>query len=166
MRINRFVGSLFAGTLLCSQAGRAENPEPQNPIVFRSGGVQTQRFSWPREAGSVQVNGLIMTTTASSTRWVTVRYRTMAEPPLPAPGAFGGGVLRDQNTVHRILFDKSSQSWFGYDLVVSGDVASGSRVSFSAAEQYGRYAWPLRLRIAVASHAAREISGASTGATR
>lgn len=131
-RSKYFFAWFFAAVLACSQAGLAENPAAQqNTIVFRNGGLQTQRFAWPREAGSVKVNGLIMTATASSTRWVTVHYRTMAEPPLPAPGSFGGGVLREQNTVHRLLFDKNSQAYFGYDLVVlSGDAASGYLVSF------------------------------------
>ena len=116
----------------------AENPPQQNTVVFRNGGVQTQRYAWTREAGSVKVNGLIMNATASSTRWVTVRFRTIAEPPLPGPGSFGGGILRDQNTVHRLLFDKNSGAYFGYDLaILSGDASAGYRVAFQPLSNTG-----------------------------
>ncbi len=137
MQINGLIG-LLGALLIYSPAGRAENPPQQNTIVFRNGSLQTQRYSMPREAGSAKVNGLIMNATASSTRWVTVHYRTMAEPPLQTAGAFGGGVLRDQNTVHRLLLDKNSQAFFGYDLVVlSGDAGSGYRVSFQPLSNTG-----------------------------
>ena len=144
------MGGLLAAALICSQAGRAENPlQPQNAIVFRNGGLQTQRYAWPREAGSVRVNGLIMNATAGSTRWVTVHFRTMAEPPLPTPGSFGGGILRDQNTVHRLLIDKNSQAYFGYDLVVTGDAATGYLVAFqplsNTAAMLNRFASGLQL---------------------
>jgi hypothetical protein len=149
MRSNRFIGWLLAGAWALSQVCHAENPAPQNAIVFRNGALQTQRYSMPREAGSVQVNGLIMNATASSTRWVTVHYRTMAEPPLPTPGSFGGGVLRDQNTVHRLLFDKNSQTYFGYDLVVLSADADGYRVAFqplsNTADMLTRFASGLQL---------------------
>jgi hypothetical protein len=105
----------------------AQSPDSTS-VVFRNGGLQTQRYAWPPQAGSG--DGQIMNATAASTRWVTVHFRTAAEPALPAPGSFGGGVLRDQNTVHRLLFDKNSQCYFGYDLVVSGDASSGYLVAF------------------------------------
>ena len=108
-----------------------------------------------------------MNATASSTRWVTVHYRTMAEPPLPAPGSFGGGVLRDQNTVHRLLFDKNSQAYFGYDLVVlSGRRRPRLPGGLPAAQRHGRHPEPLRRRSDVESHASGQVSRASTGATR
>jgi hypothetical protein len=151
MQRNSLIGGLLAASLIYSPAVRAENPPQPNPIVFRNGSLQTQRYSMPREAGSVRVNGLIMNATASSTRWVTVHYRTLAEPPLQTPGAFGGGILRDQNTVHRLLFDKNSQAYFGYDLVVlSGDAGSGYRVSFqplsNTADMLSRFAEGLTLQ--------------------
>ncbi len=146
------MGWFSAALLLWSPAVRAENPAQQNTVVFRNGGLQSQRLAWPREAGSVKVNGLIMNATASSTRWVTVHYRTMAEPPLQTAGAFGGGILRDQNTVHRLLFDKNSQAFFGYDMVVlSGDAGSGYRVSFqplsNTADMLSRFAAGLTLQL-------------------
>ena len=167
MQRNSLIGGLLAASLIYSPAVRAENPPQPNPIVFRNGSLQTQRYSMPREAGSVKVNGLIMNATASSTRWVTVHYRTLAEPPLQTPGAFGGGILRDQNTVHRLLFDKNSQAYFGYDLVVlSGDAGSGYRVSFqplsNTADMLSRFAEGLTLQ----AHAAGQVPGASSGAAR
>ena len=144
-----FTGWLLAAALIQSP-GYAENPPPPNAIVFRNGAQQTQRYSWPPQAGSVRVNGLIMNATSASTRWVTVHYKTMAEPPLAMPGSFGGGIQRDQNTVHRLLFDRNSQSYFGYDLVVSGDAASGYRVSFqplsNTADMLSRFATGLSLQ--------------------
>src|SRR5579871_541983 len=147
MRSNSAIGLIFAAAMLC----HAENQSEQNAVVFRSGGVQTQRYAFPREAGSVKVNGLIMNATASSTRWVTVHFRTMAEPPLPGPGFFGGGILREQNTVHRLLFDKNSQSYFGYDLaILSGDAAAGYRVAFqplsNTSDMLSRFAAGLTLQ--------------------
>jgi hypothetical protein len=146
MRSNLCLGWVCAA-LICS----AENPPQQNVVVFRNGGVQTQRYAWSREAGSVKVNGTIMNATATSNRWVTVRFRTMAEPPLPSAGAFGGGILRDQNTVHRLLFDKNSGSYFGYDLaILSGDTANGYRVAFqqlsNTSDMLSRFAAGLMLQ--------------------
>jgi hypothetical protein len=152
MRSNFRIGWVFAGALICHpETCRAENPLQQNTVVFRNSGLQAQRYAFPREAGSVKVNGLIMNATATSTRWVTVHFRTMAEPPLPGPGAFGGGILRDQNTVHRLLFDKNSQSYFGYDLaILSGDGSTGYRVAFqplgNTIDMLSRFAAGLRLQ--------------------
>lgn len=122
--------------LLCCLLGPvrsllAENPQPEGVIVFRNGAMQTQRYAWPQGGGSVRGHGLIMDAIASSTRWVTVHYKTMAEPPLQSSGSFGGGILRDQNTVHRLLFDRNSRSYVGYDLLVTtGDPSGPYRVSF------------------------------------
>lgn len=152
MRSNGAIGLMFAAALMCNpETCRAENPPPQNTIVFRNGGLQTQRYAFPREAGSVKINGLIMNATASSTRWVTVHFRTIAEPPLPGPGSFGGGILRDQNTVHRLLFDKNSGAYFGYDLaILSGDASAGYRVAFQPLSNTGdmlsRFAAGLQLQ--------------------
>jgi len=119
---------IIPALLWLANVGYGQTPAGANNIVFRNGSVQRQSFSWPGQGGAG--DGLVMTATASSTRWVTVQFRTMAEPPLPEPGSFGGGVLRDQNTVHRLLFDKNSQTYVGYDLVLSSDASYGYRVAF------------------------------------
>jgi hypothetical protein len=116
-RISTAALILLACAVVWPQSGYMENPSG-NQIVFRNGGMQKQSYAWTKEAGSTRVNGLIMRATASSTRWVTVHFRTSAEPPLQVPGSFGGGVLRDQNTVHRLLFDRNSHTYFGYDITV------------------------------------------------
>lgn len=136
--------------LACCLSARAENPQPEATIAFRNGALQSQRYFWSREGGSTKVQGLIMNATANSTRWVTVHYKTMAEPPLQSSGSFGGGILRDQNTVHRLLFDRNSHSYFGYDLVVSsGEAGGGYRVAFQAlsntSDMLGKFASGLSL---------------------
>jgi hypothetical protein len=98
------------------------------PIVFP--GYQEFRVQWPPEAGTQKVGGVVMTATAASTKWITVQFRTVAEPPLPAPGAFTGKVTRVGNTLHRLLVDRNGQSYIGYDLVVSGDAANGFQAAF------------------------------------
>jgi hypothetical protein len=113
------------GALLLAQTTPAQR---KNAIVFP--GHQEFRVQWPEEAGTQQVGGVVMTATAASTKWVTVQIRTVAEPPLAAPGAFTGNVTRVGNTLHRLLVDRNSQSYIGYDLVVSGDAANGYQALF------------------------------------
>jgi hypothetical protein len=103
-------------------------------VVFHMGGNQPPPgLSWAEDGGAERSSGLVMTGSATSTKGVVVEVRTVAEPPLKVAGAFSGGVTSDGKTVHRLLVDKKSESYFGYDLVVeSGDVVSGYRVSFRA----------------------------------
>jgi hypothetical protein len=102
----------------------------KNAVVFP--GRQQYQVQWPAEAGTAKVNGLIMTATAMSNKWATVQFRTIAEPALPVPGEFSGNVTRVGNTLHRLLVDRNSRSYIGYDLIVSGDAASGYRAEFRA----------------------------------
>jgi hypothetical protein len=64
---------------------------------------------------------------------VTLRYKTVVEPPLknsafvPMGGAYG----TSGDTMQHAIYDKAAQSYFGYEMTVSpGTDASSRRVSF------------------------------------
>jgi hypothetical protein len=115
----------------------AQTPPVPRKVRIQFPGQQDFRVQWPDGAGTDKVGGVVMTATAASTKWVTVQIRTVAEPPLAAPGAFTGNVTRVGDTLHRLLVDRNSQSYIGYDLVVSGDAASGYQALFQPLSNAG-----------------------------
>lgn len=103
----------------------------QAPVSFNVGNRYQQQ--WPRDGGTAQAKGVIMTGSATSVRGVAVGITTVAEPPLKARGSFGGGLRMnsDATTIHRLLFDRDSETYFGYDLTIeAGDAQHGYRVAF------------------------------------
>jgi hypothetical protein len=104
-------------------------------VIFMMGGYPAPAaatVSWTEDGGTEKAQGLIMTATVAAMIAV-VEVKTVAEPALKTAGAFCGGVKGDGRTIHRLLVDKKSESYFGYDMVVeSGEMGIGYRVSFKA----------------------------------
>jgi hypothetical protein len=120
-------------------------------VVFNAGNQQRQYQSWTPGGGTERNRGVIATGGSTSNRAVCLEFKVMAEPPLRSPGSFGGGIMRDGNTIHRLFFDRTGPSYVGYDLVVlSGDASTGYQVAFQSlsnlTEMRERFAGDLTLK--------------------
>jgi hypothetical protein len=65
---------------------------------------------------------------------VLVRYKTMVSSPTGGPvtrgQGVGGGLWMENDHVTRLVLDPKTSSWFGYDVGVAGDSASGFLLTF------------------------------------
>jgi hypothetical protein len=68
--------------------------------------------------------GVIMSGSGTLESGITVRFTTVAEPPMKGDPVFPGGIIVRRDRIHRYMCDNATGQYFGYDLLVSPEGAS------------------------------------------
>ena len=114
---------MFRISLLCLFTVAAMAQPPAGRIIMPG-----RRFPPDLPAAGQQ----IMSGSGTLKSGVTVRFKTVASPAgVDWSGLGQGGISTDVNSIHRIMTDRRSETYFGYDLVIGGgDAANGYVATF------------------------------------